>query len=514
MARDRLGPKLAGQVLLMPMLDPSMREGRDSRSTSRCRRRWPTPSATTCRAPPTECTLRLPARIEPARRPAARPLRLRRRRSAVGRCRRLRRQARTRRRRRAARHPAGQRARERRGALRGRRQRPQLRAVKNFLAPFTVPARAHPTKSVASVLHKKTPEVPHDLTAPSPSALTITSLALASAGMLTLGACSKGIDAQAQTARPAAARQRRRRRRKEGHRAERVLRPHRGGGIGPDPRPRARHGRGHPLQARLDGEEGRPALHDRPACVPRRDAARRGLGRRRRGEGRTRPHRTRTLQAPAGRQRHLAAWTSTNARRNARQLDAAARAEAAALASAKLNLEYSAVRAPFSGRIGKAEVTIGNLVDGNIVLTSLVSVDPVYVAFDGDEGTYLAPRPGRPRRRRGGEGAAGPRQRDRLPARRPASTSWTTASTRRRARVRMRAVVDNKNGTLTPGLFARVQIGAEANSTAAVLINDTRHRHRPEPQVRLRAGCRQQGRVPRGRAGPGRSTACAWPARA
>jgi multidrug efflux system membrane fusion protein len=39
--------------------------------------------------------------------------------------------------------------------------------------------------------------------------------------------------------------------------------------------------------------------------------------------------------------------------------------------------------------------------------------------------------------------------------------------------VRMRAIVDNKSGALTPGLFARVQIGAEANSTSAVLIQDT-----------------------------------------
>jgi membrane fusion protein, multidrug efflux system len=98
-------------------------------------------------------------------------------------------------------------------------------------------------------------------------------------------------------------------------------------------------------------------------------------------------------------------------------------------------------------------------------------VDPVYVSFDGDETTYLALGPAA----RGGASAVKvhlglanetgyPREGrldfvdNRID---PTSSS-----------VRMRAIVDNKNGTLTPGLFARVQIGAEANSTSSILIQD------------------------------------------
>ncbi len=156
---------------------------------------------------------------------------------------------------------------------------------------------------------------------------------------------------------------------------------------------------------------------------------------------------------------------------SARQLDATARAEQAALAVARLNLDHATVRAPFDGRIGKAEVTVGNLVDGNVVLTSLVSIQPVYVSFDSDEATYLALGTSA----RGGAAAVKVRMGlanetgyphegrldfvdNRLD---PASSS-----------VRMRAVLDNRNGVLTPGLFARVQMGAEAAGGEAILINE------------------------------------------
>jgi len=156
---------------------------------------------------------------------------------------------------------------------------------------------------------------------------------------------------------------------------------------------------------------------------------------------------------------------------SARQLDATARAEQAALAVARLNLDHATVRAPFDGRIGKAEVTVGNLVDGNVVLTSLVSIQPVYVSFDSDEATYLALGTSA----RGGAAAVKVRMGlanetgyphegrldfvdNRLD---PASSS-----------VRMRAVLDNRNGVLTPGLFARVQMGAESAGGEAILINE------------------------------------------
>ncbi|MBK7876053.1 MAG: efflux RND transporter periplasmic adaptor subunit [Planctomycetes bacterium] len=81
--------------------------------------------------------------------------------------------------------------------------------------------------------------------------------------------------------------------------------------------------------------------------------------------------------------------------RNARVLEArAARAAAqAALTSSELDLEYTEVKAPIAGRIGRALVTAGNYVSGapgaNTVLASIVSVDPVYFYADLDEATYL-----------------------------------------------------------------------------------------------------------------------------
>ena len=162
MARDRLGPKLAGQVLMMPMLDPSMREGRDSQYQ-------PVPQAMTDafrdylpraadRVHPYACPLessRL-AGLPPALFVYADgdPLSA----GAVAYADKLERAG-----------VAVQRAILPASALANVEERceaagsdPSCEAVRNVLAPFTVPARPHPAKSVASVLHKKTPEVPHD----------------------------------------------------------------------------------------------------------------------------------------------------------------------------------------------------------------------------------------------------------------------------------------------------------------------------------------------------------------
>jgi len=59
----------------------------------------------------------------------------------------------------------------------------------------------------------------------------------------------------------------------------------------------------------------------------------------------------------------------------------------AALERARLDLEFTVVRAPISGRIGRAEVTRGNLVSPESRLAVIVATDPVYVTFDIDEST-------------------------------------------------------------------------------------------------------------------------------
>ena len=76
-------------------------------------------------------------------------------------------------------------------------------------------------------------------------------------------------------------------------------------------------------------------------------------------------------------------------RQNAhRGADANLRAAQAALQAARLNLSYTQVRASVAGRVGRIEVTVGNLVAavaGAPVLTTLVSVSPIYASFDTDE---------------------------------------------------------------------------------------------------------------------------------
>ena len=73
--------------------------------------------------------------------------------------------------------------------------------------------------------------------------------------------------------------------------------------------------------------------------------------------------------------------------------DAAVRSAAAALETARLNLEWTVVRAPITGRVSRAAVTLGNLVQAGppsaTLLTTIVSLDPIYVYFDSDEQAYL-----------------------------------------------------------------------------------------------------------------------------
>jgi RND family efflux transporter MFP subunit len=78
----------------------------------------------------------------------------------------------------------------------------------------------------------------------------------------------------------------------------------------------------------------------------------------------------------------------------ARQAEAAVRAAAAALEAARLDVEFTEVRAPVSGRVSRKLVTEGNLVNGGsgtqgTLLTTIVSLDPIYVYFEADERSYL-----------------------------------------------------------------------------------------------------------------------------
>jgi multidrug efflux system membrane fusion protein len=144
----------------------------------------------------------------------------------------------------------------------------------------------------------------------------------------------------------------------------------------------------------------------------------------------------------------------------------------AAVYAAKLNLEFTEVRAPIEGRAGRALFTVGNLAMADqSLLTMMVSQDPVYVDFDPDEQSYLRYTTDARRNQRntlmvrvalaGDSDFAHLGQVDFLDNQIDSSTGS----------IRMRARLHNPGRTFTPGLFARVQVtsGEETNS---ILIDD------------------------------------------
>ncbi|MEP9354982.1 efflux RND transporter periplasmic adaptor subunit [Xanthobacter sp. KR7-65] len=161
-----------------------------------------------------------------------------------------------------------------------------------------------------------------------------------------------------------------------------------------------------------------------------------------------------------------------------RAAEAALRSAQAKLASAKLNLSYTRVRAPVSGRVGKSEITVGNLVaagPGAPVLTTLVSVDPIYASFSADEATV-----GRALAGLGAGGDVADRL-DRIPV-----LMTTTAGTQplegvmqlvdnqvdpRTGTVRVRARFANPDGRLLPGQFVRLEMG-QPSTEPALLVSE------------------------------------------
>lgn len=72
------------------------------------------------------------------------------------------------------------------------------------------------------------------------------------------------------------------------------------------------------------------------------------------------------------------------------QAEAAVRTAQAAIDKDKLNLEFTRITSPIDGKIGRNQLTVGNLVKADLsLLTTIVSVDPMYVIFDVDERTML-----------------------------------------------------------------------------------------------------------------------------
>lgn len=147
---------------------------------------------------------------------------------------------------------------------------------------------------------------------------------------------------------------------------------------------------------------------------------------------------------------------------------AAVDAASANLASAQLELEYTQVTAPISGRIGRAEVTRGNLATADTTtLANLVSVDPLYVYFEGDQTSVPA-----------GSFEANAK----VPVRvtlQDQSQGYTAGHLDfidnrfdgNTGTLQFRALVENPRGRFKPGQFARVEMPV-SHASNAVLVDD------------------------------------------
>jgi len=160
------------------------------------------------------------------------------------------------------------------------------------------------------------------------------------------------------------------------------------------------------------------------------------------------------------------------------QADANVDVASAAVDTAALNLSFTRVESPINGLVSREEVTSGNLVTtGQTLLTTVVSVDKIYVEFEGDEQVYL-------------KYAALTRSGELADARESHLPIWIgladeqgtphegkmvfvdNALDAQTGTIRARALLDNKERRFTPGLFARVKL-VGSGKYDAMLINDS-----------------------------------------
>ncbi|NGH10787.1 efflux transporter periplasmic adaptor subunit [Serratia nematodiphila] len=145
----------------------------------------------------------------------------------------------------------------------------------------------------------------------------------------------------------------------------------------------------------------------------------------------------------------------------------------AALTAAQLDMTFTRVTAPIAGRVGRTLITEGNYVaSGVTALTTIVSVNPLHVYFDVDERTYL-------------QSLAAWRDKtatheikvmtaligDKTYSRPGRVDFIANAAERTTGTVRLRAVIDNPDGRLSPGLFAKIKLET-GTPQAKVLIAD------------------------------------------
>ncbi len=146
---------------------------------------------------------------------------------------------------------------------------------------------------------------------------------------------------------------------------------------------------------------------------------------------------------------------------------------------AELNLGYTEIRAPVTGRIGRHEVSVGNLITGGYsgdvtLLTTIVSVDPIYFDFDMSEANYLAYQ-------RAAERGAMPSMRDnkiKVYAKLPDEEGWKHEGSlefldnqvnETSGTIRARATFANPDRSFTPGQFAHLRVPGSELYTAIML---------------------------------------------
>jgi len=156
----------------------------------------------------------------------------------------------------------------------------------------------------------------------------------------------------------------------------------------------------------------------------------------------------------------------------AREAASAAQAARASADRARLDVDYTRIRAPITGRISRSEVTAGNVVKAGgdaAPLTSIVTLDPIYASFNVDEHTLLryldASKGARPLQVQVGlAGEEGHPHAARL-------HSLDNQLDTRSGTIRVRAVLDNPDGRMIPGLQARVRLQA-SEPYPAVLVDE------------------------------------------
>jgi RND family efflux transporter MFP subunit len=150
----------------------------------------------------------------------------------------------------------------------------------------------------------------------------------------------------------------------------------------------------------------------------------------------------------------------------------------AAVEAAALNLTFTEIRSPIDGLVGRAEITAGNVVtNGETRLTTVVSINPIYVEFEGDEQVYLKYVDLARRGERGSSRTtenplwAGLANETGYPheGRMVFLDNELQAAT---GTIKARGQFDNSDMRFTPGMFARVKLTGSAKYQA-VLINDS-----------------------------------------